>query len=158
VEFGDGESMQPLVKMFIETETPDLTPPEIDVRIGEITISGEPTQPEAPNGETKVQITFWARDPPDPTSGASSGIGPVSGVLLDPQGGQHHQWFDHSNNHTTFFQGGDPSEWKQYDWEIILPQGSAPGTWGLQGIHLEDKAGNVFNADFTEIFRFEVAG
>ena len=51
---------------------------------------------------------------------------------------------------------GDPTVYQTYHKTIILPVGSAPGTWGLAEMTVYDKAQNAFRADFTEIVRFEV--
>ena len=50
----------------------------------------------------------------------------------------------------------DPTVYQTYHQTILLPIGSAPGTWGLAEMVLFDKAGNRLQVDFTEIVRFEV--
>jgi len=39
---------------------------------------------------------------------------------------------------------------------VLLPVGSAPGTWGLSSISVKDKAGNQRQYDFVEIVHFDV--
>ena len=46
--------------IFIETKYPDTIKPEID--LNNISVIAEPTNPKAPNGETRVDINFNARD------------------------------------------------------------------------------------------------
>jgi hypothetical protein len=100
-----------------------------------------------PNGETNVEIKYWARDD-------KAGLGTVSYKLRDPQGIEHFYYHQHENSHTLFFQG-DATEWKQYTATVTLPVGSAPGTWGVASIALHDKAGNRKFYDFTETLIFE---
>ena len=155
--FGGGrEDAQPPVSIAVSTETPDLTKPELDVSVGRLTVTARPKNAEAPDGETIVTITYWARDPPDAVSGASSGVGKVSGTLRDPQGGQHQDFHYHPDFYTSYFSQGDPAAWREYTWERILPAGSAPGKWGLSEMSIKDKAGNTTECSFVEIFHFEI--
>ncbi len=129
----------------IVTSNPDSTPPVLD--LNRITIKAEPTQPKAPNGETRVDITFRVKD-------NISGYAGTDMLLRDPQGGTHF-----SNHHVgsgDLYFSGDPTVYKTYHQTIILPVGSAPGTWGLAEMNVHDKAWNTLRADFTEIVRFEV--
>ena len=157
VYFTDLDSNQPLgpedeaideapQTIEVQTTLPDITPPELDVN--RITVQAEPTRPEDPNGETRVEITFRVRDN---ISGYNS-----SGLMLrDPQGVEHH--FDHL--HRDFYKiyhQGDPTVWETYEKTITLPVGSIPGIWGLAQMTVEDKAQNILRSDFTEIVRFEV--
>ena len=82
VEFGKEERMEPAVQIQVMTTKPDLQGPEIDIEPGRITVEAVPTNLDEPNGETKVTITYFARDPPDRNSGAASGVGKVSGVCI----------------------------------------------------------------------------
>ena len=133
-------------RFFIDTKTPDSTPPEIDVN--RITVSARPTNPEAPNGETLVTIKFYARDD-------LSGLGPVAYVLRDPLGTDFYQYFYHDDWYRMFFESGNPSEWREYTINVTLPVGSAPGIWGLLEIYVEDKAGNFYTYNFSETVIFE---
>ena len=132
----------------IVTTNPDTTPPVLD--LNRITIKAEPTHPEAPNGETLVDITFRVKDD-------ISGYKHTDLRLRDPQGVTH--YYGHTapngNFHNIYF-NGDPTVYETYHQTILLPVGSAPGTWGLAEMTVSDKAGNAFRADFTETVRFEV--
>ncbi len=111
-----------------------------------ISIEGVPTKPDAPDGETQVTLTFWAKDD-------KSGLNKVSFKLRDPQGIEHNYFVDHANNHTDFFTG-DPTQWQEYSYTTVLPVGSVPGSWGLASISFNDKAGNAKSEDFTETVMF----
>ena len=144
VSFIKGEGEEPAT-IEIQTRFPDSTPPELDLNT--ITIKAEPTTPEAPNGETRVDITFRARD--NIAGYDSSGI-----HLRDPQGVRHEysHWTGDSNMYFT----GDPTVYRTYEKTVVLPIGSPPGTWGLSDMTLYDKAENRLHVDFTEIVRFEI--
>ena len=133
--------------ILIETTNPDSIPPMLD--LNQITITAVPTKPEAPDGETKVDITFRVKDD-------ISGYDIGSMRLRDPQGVTHHFWHYPEGRSRLYFIG-DPSIYKTYYQTIILPVGSPPGTWGLAEMNLRDKARNFRRIDFTEIVRFEVA-
>ena len=131
----------------ITTTNPDSTPPILD--LNQITIQAEPTHPEAPNGETQVDITFRVKD-------NISGYRSADLYLRDPQGVAHHYRHYDSDFHEIYF-SRDPTVYQTYHQTIILPVGSAPGTWGLAEMTVYDKAQNTFWADFTETVRFEVS-
>ena len=130
----------------IVTTNPDSTLPELD--LNGITIQAEPTQPEAPNGETRVDITFRIKD-------NISGYRSTDMLLRDPQGVTH--FFRHYDEdfHDVYF-SRDPTVYEIYHKTIVLPVGSPPGTWGLAEMTVYDKAQNALQADFTEIVRFEL--
>ena len=132
----------------IHTPTPDTTPPVLD--LNNITIRAEPTNPEVPNGETNVYVTFKIKDDISGYTGSDL-------YLRDPLGVIHREWHWISNRdyHRLYFDG-DPTVYRTYDKTILLPIGSVPGTWGLAEMKVTDKAGNTLHADFTEIVRFEV--
>jgi len=129
----------------IVTPNPDSTPPVLD--LNRITIQAEPTNPEAPNGETQVDITFRVKDN---ISGYLSAVI----MLRDPQGIMHRSL--HGVDGYKIYFRGDPTVYKTYHHRTILPVGSAPGTWGLAEMTVSDKAQNALRADFTEIVRFEL--
>ena len=130
----------------IVTSNPDSTPPVLD--LNRITIQAKPTQPHAPNGETRVDITFRIKD-------NISGYANTDMLLRDPQGVTH--FFRHYDvDFWDIYFSRDPKVYKTYHKTIILPVGSAPGTWGLAEMTVWDKAQNKLQADFTEIVRFEV--
>ena len=114
-----------------------------------ILISAQPTNPTHPNGETLVDLKYQARDD-------KSGLGLVSYVLRDPQGGQHMRYHYHSNFYTPYFVG-EPTAWADYEVTVVLPVGSPPGVWGLESLSLRDKANNVHNYNFVEIVQFQVS-
>lgn len=145
---------QPLVSVSIVTANPDTLPPEValndDAALGlhKILVSAAPTSPDAPNGETLVKIAYQARDD-------RSGLGYVRYELVDPQGLLHGDYHYHPNFHTMFFDG-DAAAWAEYEIDVVLPPGSAPGLWGLKRLEVRDKAGNTQVHDFSEIVAFEV--
>ena len=130
----------------IQTSSPDSTPPALD--LNRISIKTEPTQPKAPNGETRVDITFRIKD-------NISGYGWTDMLLRDPHGVTHFFRHYHKEFHEVYF-SGDPTIYQTYRKRIILPVGSIPGTWGLAEMNVHDKAQNTLRADFTEIVRFEI--
>ena len=134
----------------IQTRFPDSTPPELD--LNQITVKAEPTNREAPNGETRVDIIFRVRD-------NIAGYGSARLHLRDPQGVRHgfsHYGSDHNKNDNNMYFTGDPTVYRTYQKTAILPVGSVPGTWGLSDMTLYDKAENTLRVDFTEIVRFEI--
>ncbi len=143
--FSDSPLDEPVKKIFIKTPTPDYTAPVVD--LNRISVYAEPTHPEAPDGETKVTVNFYAKDD-------ISGLGPVIYHFIDPQGIYHGDWFYHRNFGTAFFEG-DPAVWEYYRITHILPQGSAPGRWGLALLQVNDKAGNSYTYNFVETLIFE---
>ena len=128
------------------TSNPDTQAPEVDLNT--IRISAEPTNPSAPNGETRVTLSFRVRDD-------ISGFVLASADLRDPQGIDH-QFYVYAADGSDRFPSADPSEWTNIDWIVILPEGSAPGTWGLAQMTVWDRARNFRQYDFTEIIHFDV--
>ncbi len=128
------------------TNNPDTEAPEVDLNA--IEISAEPTNPAAPNGETLVTLTFRIRDD---IAGFTHGYL----NLRDPQGIEHGFWV-YTTNRFDLFATGDPSQWTTYTWTVVLPEGSAPGTWGLANMTVRDRAQNFRQYDFTEIIHFDV--
>ena len=128
------------------TSNPDTQAPEVDLNA--IQVSAEPTNPDAPNGETRVTLTFRIRD-------NIAGFIQAYLKLRDPQGIEHGFWVQDPNRFD-LFPSGDPSQWTTYTWTVILPPGSAPGTWGLANMTVYDRAENIRQYDFTEIIHFEV--
>ena len=143
--FCGGEHDEPVVSVHIDTANPDSEAPTID--LNRISVYAEPTHPEAPDGETKVTINYYARDD---KSGYDVGIY----MLLDPQGMSHGTWH-YIPGHGLMFFDGDPTVWKKYTINCILPQGSAPGIWGLASLMLRDKALNERTYNFVETLIFE---
>jgi len=143
--FSDGSDDEPKVSKDLSFSNPDSVAPVLD--LDSISVSASPTQPEAPNGETKITIIFSVSDD-------KSGLGSVNYRLLDPQGGSHFNYFYHPNTHTLFF-SGDPTEKKEYTINVVLPVGSPPGEWGLQSMELSDKVDNQARHSFAELLHFE---
>ena len=145
--FSDGTGTKSYTTFNFESEKSDLVGPELDVN--GISISAAPTNPEHPNGETVVKLGFWIKDD-------IAGFDYGSFNLLDPQGNVHMEYFYSDNYYKPYFIG-DPTVWKYYEKTIVLPVGSAPGIWGLQGVRLYDKAANFTNYNFEEIIHFKAA-
>ena len=152
--FSTSPADQPLVTVPITTSNPDTEAPIVSLNddaangLHRILISAHPTNPDHPNGETAVTIKYQARDD-------KSGLGAVSYRLLDPQGLSHQQYHYHPNFYTQFFHG-DPTAWSEYEIDVVLPVGSAPGTWGLQELNVQDKARNMRDYNFVETVQFQV--
>ena len=131
----------------VQTTNPDDTPPVLD--LNQITIQAEPTNPEAPNGETRVDITFKVKD-------NISGYRSTDMYLRDPNGVMHHfRHYDPKDFYKVYFTR-NPTVYETYHKTVILPVGSIPGTWGLAEMNVWDKAQNILRTNFTEILRFEV--
>ena len=130
----------------VQTTNPDDTPPVLD--LNQITIQAEPTNPEAPNGETQVDITFRVKD-------NISGYSSTDLYLRDPNGVMHQFGHYDPDFHKIYFTR-DPTVYETYEQTIILPVGSIPGTWGIAEMKVSDKARNILRANFTEIIHFEV--
>ena len=145
IEFSDSPIHEKRKSIHIVTENPDTEAPIID--LNRISVYAEPTHPEAPDGETKVTINYYAKD-----DKAGYDIGHYD--LLDPQGISHGNWHYISGGGAMFYDG-DPTVWKRYTINCILPQGSTPGIWGLASLKLWDKALNVRTYNFVETLIFE---
>lgn len=128
------------------TNEQDIEQPELD--LNNIEIIAMPTNPDAPNGETVVTVTFSVRD-------NISGYNIASLTLRDPQGTEHQYWV-YNEDTWSLFPSGDVTQWHTYTRNIILPVGSAPGTWGMSEMTIYDRAGNFKGYDFTEIVHFDV--
>ena len=136
----------PAATIEIQTTNPDDVPPVLD--LNQITIQAEPTNPEAPNGETKVDITFRVKD-------NISGYRSAHMSLRNPQG--FFTKFHHIDpDLRKIYFSRDPTVYQTCHETVILPAGSIPGTWGLSEMRIYDKANNILRVDFTEIIRFEV--
>ena len=128
------------------TDNQDIIHPELD--LNDIQIVATPTNLDAPNGETIVTVTFHVRD-------NISGYNIASLILRDPQGIEHQYWV-YNDETWSVFPRGDVTQWTTYTRNIVLPVGSAPGTWGVSEITIYDRAGNFKGYDFTEIVHFDV--
>jgi hypothetical protein len=143
--------------VYIATKYPDIVKPEID--LNNIKVVAEPTNPQAPNGETRVDINFNARDLSD-FPGYEAGIEAVNLTLRDPQGKKFgYQTGNATMNHPDIDYNSDPtfdSEWRNYRFDLTLPVGSAPGLWGISDIVIRDKVGNTKSYNFEEYIRFDI--
>ena len=106
-----------------------------------------PTNPSAPNGETIVTLNYKTYDD---ISGLQNG----SVNLRDPNGKNHHFWLYPAGGSNTYPAAGTVGVWEDKVFTMLLPAGSAPGTWGVAEISLIDRAGNVKAFNFTEILTF----
>ena len=134
------------ISIDVQTTNPDDISPVLD--LNQITIQAEPTNTEAPNGETRVDITFKVKD-------NISGYRATDIDLRDPNGVMHHFRHRDDDYYKVYFTR-DPAIYQTYHKTVILPVGSIPGTWGLAQMTVWDKARNILRANFTEIIRFEV--
>ena len=148
VTFTGDEAEEAPAMIELVTTNPDTEPPEID--INRIQVNAEPTNPEAPNGETEVTVSFWHRD-------NISGLRRVGMDLRDPQGGTHHYWIS-PDDRDALYPNGDANDWQTHEAVVILPPGSVPGTWGIAELWIEDRARNFERYNFVEIIHFNVDG
>ena len=145
IYFSDSPNHEKRQSIHVETPNPDYKAPELD--LNRIVVYAEPTNKEAPDGETLVTINYYARDD-------KSGLSGVSYRLKDPQGTMYFEYHYHENFYTEYFDG-DPTVWKKYTISTILPRGSVPGIWGLAELTLGDKAWNHKTYNFVETMIFE---
>ena len=144
--------------IYIESKYPDYKKPEID--INNIKIAAQPTNPMAPDGETRVDISILARDLSD-FAGHESGVYTVEFTIRDPLGGIHgFQTGNATMNNPDLNPGSaipqNDSEWRVYNFNLTLPKGSPPGKWGIASAQVNDRAGNRKQYSFVEIVRFDV--
>ena len=146
---GDGlngqlDEMAP--EITLSSSNPDTQPPELDLNI--ISIQAEPTNPDNPNGETKVDFTFRVKDD-------------ISGYMIgyykfrDPQG-MTFGYYHYPPARNQLFPTEYDTDWYEYTSTVILPQGSAPGQWGVTELTLQDRAYNFKSYNFTEIVIFDI--
>jgi hypothetical protein len=48
------------------------------------------------------------------------------------------------------------NNWEVYNFDLLLPQGSPPGQWGMASAYVKDKAGNWEEYSFVEYVRFDI--
>lgn len=134
------------IKFVYESTSSDYEAPLLDVN--NINVHAEPTHPDMPNGETKVQIKLKIKD-------NISGFSHLRLWLKDPQGILH--FYDYyGDSYGDMYYYGSPTEFKEYIINIILPIGSAPGTWGISEIEVSDMVKNHISYDFTETISFVI--
>ena len=129
----------------IDSNHEDIVAPVLD--LNRISISATPVNPEAPDGETIVELTYYALE-------EVSGFDWVWGSfeLVDPQGENHFEYI-YSKDCTLELQNDG---YYKIVLRIVLPRGSYPGIWGLYSLTLQDTVGNKRRYDFMEIVHFEV--
>ena len=149
VDTGDnfaGDQLDELAKeVVLETSNPDITAPELD--LNNISINATRTNPDNPNGETIVKFTFRVKDN---ISGYKLGYY----TFRDPQGltsGYYH----YPERRSEIFPTAEDLDWYEYTSTVVLPAGSAPGTWGVVELTLRDRALNFKTYNFTEIISFQ---
>lgn len=146
IRFSENPKHEPVQKIHITTPTPDMEHPEVD--LNRLYVHAEPTHPEAPDGETKVEVTYYIRD--NIAGLSTSGI-----ILRDPQGVDHSYWAANGVSDDAGYYLGDPTEWRKYNATVVLPVGSAPGIWGLCAMDVTDLALNYYTYNFVETLIFE---
>ena len=140
----DGRERVPTIDLL--TNNPDSTPPELDVN--KIMVEAVPTNPNSPNGETRLQIVYTIRDD-------NSGLTDTSVTIRDPQGGARTRWHDVPDGRDLYGRA-EPNEWQTLEMIWILPVGSPPGIWGISSMTVNDKARNRQIHNFTEVIHIEV--
>lgn len=128
----------------ITTPDPDYKAPEVD--LNRVAIYAEPTNPEAPNGETRVSISLFVRDD---IAGVQGGIL----TLRDPKGGRFSYNFNTMPGHR--YWDNNVTEWVHVKTNCTLAAGAAPGIWGLAEIGVTDNALNIRTYNLVETLIFE---
>ncbi|HEY5800588.1 MAG TPA: hypothetical protein VIT92_10230, partial [Burkholderiaceae bacterium] len=144
--FSEKPGDEPPLYINISSANPDGAVPELD--LNRISIKATPTNAASPNGETKVSMTIWARDD-------KSGIRDLRWVLADPQGINHHFFFQ-DESWKTPAPASAAGVWRSYQVSTVLPPGSAPGKWSLAWVEMIDHAGNDKFYSLTELIRFDL--
>ena len=145
-DFSRGEQHEEAQRIALVTANPDAEPPR--VALDRLELDAEPTNPEAPNGETVVTVRARVRDD-------VSGFTHAALNFRDPQGIERFQWV-YADDGYDLFARDDPTRWQWHTFTHILPPGSAPGIWGLADMTVYDRAGYFRGYDFTEIIHFQV--
>lgn len=147
--------------VYVKTKYPDFIPPILDVN--QIYIKATPSNPTAPDGETLFEMEFFSRDS-SAFLGNEAGLNNGFYTLRDPQGkvfnygmqDDFYKFFGRDFFYPLKDPIGPPGNWRKYKVSTLLPKGSAPGLWGVEGITLIDRAGNKKYYNFTEIVRFDL--
>jgi len=147
------------IEFEVTTANPDYLAPIMD--LNNMAIQATPTNPEAPNGETIVELQVTIRDTSD-HSGLESGIRRIFYTLKNPQGQEFNYSADDQLNELTLNfihllkSPITPGAWTTFNLSTLLPVGSALGTWGLSSMQLVDRANNIKNYSFVEIVQFDL--
>jgi len=147
--------------VYVKTKYPDYIPPTLD--LNQIYIKATPSNPIAPDGETLFEMEFFVKDSSS-FSGNEAGLQNGYYTLRDPQGkvfnysmqDDFYKFFGRDFFYPLKDPIGPPGNWRKYKVSSLLPKGSAPGLWGVEGITLFDRAGNKKYYNFTEIVRFDL--
>ena len=147
--------------VYVKTKYPDFIPPTLDVN--QISIKATPSNPTAPDGETLFEMEFFVKDSSS-FSGNEAGLQNGYYTLRDPQGkvfnysmqDDFYKFFGRDFFYPLKDPIGPPGNWRKYKVSTLLPKGSAPGLWGVEGITLFDRAGNKKYYNFTEVVRFDL--
>jgi hypothetical protein len=160
-ELNEGKGQRSLRdSVYIKTAYPDDLPPILD--LNNIKVKATPTNPTNPNGETNVEL--WTRIK-DTSAYTQHAAGLMFGefCLRDPQGLQHWYSMQISSSvkavksiNNVEIDSSRLSIYRDYYVKVLLPVGSAPGTWGVQEIRIGDNADNRKNYDFTQLVRFDL--
>ena len=51
---------------------------------------------------------------------------------------------------------GDPNQWSNHVWTVLLPVGSPVGVWGLASMTVRVRAAVFMASNFTETLQFDV--
>ncbi len=141
----EGDQLDETAKEIeLSTSNPDTSPPQLD--LNNISISAQPTNPDDPNGETIVDFKFRVKDD---ISGYKLGYY----TFRDPQG-LTSNFYHYPERRDDIFPSPEDLDWYEYTSTVILPAGSAPGTWGVVELTLRDRALNFKTYNFTEIISF----
>ncbi len=162
-------ALEDVIKPFLNIDSCLTDNPEEEC----IRVTAEPVRPDNPDGETIVRISYWAYEvqPVD----TASGVMLVTITLRNPQG---QDFFWYHGDGSTGVAGRSPDQSARYfscpalileevgacdattpikyEFEVRLPVGSAPGTWGLTEMTVRDLAGNRKMIQFTEVLRFDL--
>lgn len=128
-----------------ENSNSDVTPPELD--LNQISVQASPLYPDKPNGATRVVMKVRAKDD-------LSGLNSIYFCMRSPLDRSNCGSFNLKLKTTVLPDG--TTEFKEYESTLSLPPGSAPGTWGVDYISLEDRVGNSVLHSLSEIVKFVV--
>lgn len=141
--------------VWMETEYPDLLHPVVDLNSFEVTAT--PSNADAPNGETLVEFTLAVQD----TSAFdefASGVQRITYTMRNPIGEEFHfggwEELGGANFYYSVYPPEGANEWSTLTLSAFLPAGSAPGTWGISAISIQDRAKNIKRYSFVEYVQF----
>ena len=140
----DGAEQSP--RLQITTDNPDGFAPEID--LASIVVEANPTNPNDPDGETNLRITYLIRDD-------ISGFLDTAVRIRNPQGTTFFRWHE-GPDRDLVFPTVPLNEWYTHTLTWVLPAGSVPGTWGLTEMTTYDRAENTRHYDLTESIQIVV--